>query len=148
MQTFLFILILSAWGQITKNIPPAIAPLLETQAHLIATVQEKEGTYYFLEEIYQPENKQVLIVVSKNSTPKVLARDRYLFPLQKYKLTDTVIKDIARQYTEDMIQTQDGGIKALQEMIDYNPAVFVPTAPELIEAYQNAGLKLPPARKP
>lgn len=150
---FLSLAAFSTWGQVGKTVPPSIFPLLKeipagTQYHLIAQVCQGNFFYYLISEPGEVKDSQALFVVDLHARAQLIARGCPVFPLKRYGLNDALIREIARQYVQDMIDHCQDGVQAIQDAIDYNPGRFVPTAPELIEAYQDAGVCIPAPRNP
>lgn len=143
----LFLATLPAESQDTSSIPEKIRPLLMQRPglknRLVAATSKNKITYYLVLELDKTENTQALIIINIAGKAKLVDRLPIIFPLKKYIADEDIIKDLANQYVKFLIDQDLDGVEGIQKIINHNPIAFSPTAPDLIEAYQKAGLKLP-----
>jgi hypothetical protein len=130
-------------------IPKTIEPILKKSPdnlknHVLANAKHGTISYYLISEITEDDFFQVLIQQQDKNTPKLLARKKTVFPLSQFIDNKQVIKKIAHSYVQTMINHCKDGIEPIQNAINYNPERFAPKAPELIKAYEDAGIRIPP----
>lgn len=139
--------LLNAQQEIPSQVRDALQQKPGAKNQLVAFVSEKNADYYLIREIGpkggdELEVNQILVVDKKNQLPKIIARKPNIFPLSQYELPDALVKELAEQYVQDAIRQTPQGVKGVQKIMDYNPK-FIPSTPELIEAYRNAGINIP-----
>lgn len=151
MKTYFFFILLAlpiaAFAQTEENnIPESIYPLLDhsMKSTLVAKTKYENVEYFLINETGDEIGGQKLISIEDSNSPKIIANDTFLFPLNQFKLPKPVIQELADQYVQHEIQSTPSGIEKIQERFDKSP---VPPdtwlSSDLKNAYQKAGIKFP-----